>query len=136
MHPGKKQHKLGAALSLDKWASAKVSKYDKRKVIEKQKKLKAKQVNKLKRLKKRLEAEGRLAAPLPQVGADMAVAVLLDMSRRVKHAVCWYVLTAPWSCLQPQHTSALAGLQRLLYTMHLSKDAAAAAAAAGLWTVR
>jgi hypothetical protein len=67
MQPGKKHHKLGAALSLDKWATAKISKYDKRKVVEKQKQLKAKQVNKLKRLKKRLEAQGRLATALPQV---------------------------------------------------------------------
>jgi len=72
MHPGgKKQHRLGAALSLDKWASAKVSKYDKRKVIEKQKQLKAKQVNKYKKLKKRLEAEGKLAGSLPKVGISM-----------------------------------------------------------------
>lgn len=71
MHPGGKKHRLGASLSLDKWASAKVSKYDKRKVIEKQKQLKAKQVNKYKKLKKRLEAEGKLAGSLPKVGSSM-----------------------------------------------------------------
>lgn len=69
MQPRQKQHKLGAALSLDRWASAKVSKYDKRKVIEKQKQLKAKQVNKYKKLKRKLEAEGRLAAAVPQVSS-------------------------------------------------------------------
>jgi hypothetical protein len=67
MHPGKKHHKIGAALSLDKWAGAKVSKYDKRKVLEKQRQLKAKQVNKLNKLKRRLEAAGRLGGALPQV---------------------------------------------------------------------
>lgn len=49
------KERVGAALSLDKFASAKVSKYDKRKVIQKQMALKAKQVNKYKKLKKRLE---------------------------------------------------------------------------------
>lgn len=70
MHPGGgggKKRLVGAGLSLDKWATAKISKYDKRKVVEKQQQLKAKQVNKYKKLKKRLEAEGRLQAPLPIV---------------------------------------------------------------------
>eukprot|EP00775_Hariotina_reticulata_P012982 gene12982-13111_t len=53
------RQKIGAGLSLDKFATAKVSKYDKRKVLQKQMNLKAKQVNKYKRLKRRLEAEGK-----------------------------------------------------------------------------
>lgn len=73
MHPKKKGHRIGAGLSLDKWGG-RVSKYDKRQVLEKQKQLKAKQINKFKRLKRRLEAEGRLAAPvLPQVGRALVL---------------------------------------------------------------
>ena len=55
------KERVGAALSLDKFAQAKVSKYDKRKVIEKQRALKAKQFNKYKKLKQRLGPSG---APL------------------------------------------------------------------------
>jgi hypothetical protein len=58
----KHRQKIGAGLSLDKFATAKVSKYDKRKVLQKQMALKAKQVNKYKRLKRRLEAEGKYIA--------------------------------------------------------------------------
>jgi hypothetical protein len=57
--PGKR---VGAGLSLDKFAKAGFSSYDKRKVIAKQMALKSKQFNKYKRLKKRLEAaEGQPA---------------------------------------------------------------------------
>jgi hypothetical protein len=57
--PGKR---VGAGLSLDKFAKAGFSSYDKRKVIAKQMALKSKQFNKYKRLKKRLEAaEGQAA---------------------------------------------------------------------------
>jgi hypothetical protein len=66
MIPDKKRHRNLDALSLDKFANAKVSKYDKRKAIAKQQALKAKQVNKYKKLKKRLEAEGVLQ-PGPQL---------------------------------------------------------------------
>jgi hypothetical protein len=94
MHGKQHQRKLGAALSLDKWASAKVSKYDKRKVIEKQKQLKAKQANKLKRLKKRLEAEGRLAAPTPQVRAlgpsRCAAAAVVRVTSSSKLLIDWW----------------------------------------------
>lgn len=55
------KERVGAALSLDKFARAKVSKYDKRKVIEKQRTLKAKQISKYKKLKQRLGSAG---APL------------------------------------------------------------------------
>jgi hypothetical protein len=54
--------RVGAGLSLDKFAKAGFSSYDKRKVIAKQMALKSKQFNKYKRLKKRLEAaEGQPA---------------------------------------------------------------------------
>ena len=67
MKPTKKHHRsVDTALSLDKFASAKASTYDKRKAIAKQQALKAKQVNKYKKLKKRLEAEGVLE-PGPQL---------------------------------------------------------------------
>jgi hypothetical protein len=72
--------KVGAALSIDKWAASRISKYDKRRVIEQQKQRKAKQVNKLKRLKRRLDAEGRLQAPTPLVRAVVCA---------VWWSVCW-----------------------------------------------
>jgi hypothetical protein len=92
MHPKKKGRRIGAGLSLDKWGG-RISKYDKRQVLEKQKQLKAKQVNKFKRLKRRLEAEGRLAAHLlPQVGrgtlAPMAAAVTAAGSGGTQEAYC------------------------------------------------
>jgi hypothetical protein len=66
-HSRSHHRKLGASLSLDKWAASRVSKYDKRRVLEKQQQLKAKQVNKFKKLRKRLEAEGKLSGGLPLV---------------------------------------------------------------------
>lgn len=60
------KRRVGDGLSLDKFAKAGFSSYDKRKVIQKQMALKAKQFNKYKRLKKRLEAaEGQLAVSTP-----------------------------------------------------------------------
>jgi hypothetical protein len=56
MKDGGSKKRVGAGLSLDKFAKAGFSSYDKRKVIQKQMALKAKQFNKYKRLKKRLEA--------------------------------------------------------------------------------
>lgn len=73
----RKQRRLvGPGLSLDKFASAKVSKYDKRKVLEKQRALQAHKVNKFKKLKKRLEAEGKLQLEFvaPKVRAGCAQA--------------------------------------------------------------
>eukprot|EP00877_Chromochloris_zofingiensis_P009196 jgi/Chrzof1/452/Cz01g16110.t1 len=58
-HHKAKRH-VGVAISLEKFASAKKSTYDKRQVLEKQRALKAKQVNKYQKLKKRLENEGKL----------------------------------------------------------------------------
>lgn len=60
--PHKKHaRRVGAGLSLDKFASAGVSKYDKRKKIERLKKQKLIQHSKLGKLKKKLAAQGVLA---------------------------------------------------------------------------
>jgi hypothetical protein len=66
MKGGGSNKRVGAGLSLDKFAKAGFSSYDKRKVIQKQMALKAKQFNKYQRLKKRLEAaEGQPAVSKP-----------------------------------------------------------------------
>lgn len=61
---------VGHTLSLDKFANAKVSKFNKKEKLEKQRALNAKKVNKYAKLKRRLEAAGELPArharvPLP-----------------------------------------------------------------------
>lgn len=58
---------MGAGLSLERFANAKVTKYDKRKVIADQLVLKAKRFKKYKKVKQRLEKEG--------VSLDKAAAV-------------------------------------------------------------
>lgn len=75
------KERVGAALSLDKFATAKVSKYDKRKLIEKQRALKAKQFNKYKKLKKRLEAS---SAPL---NVSITAVVVSHVSHASRSAV-------------------------------------------------
>lgn len=56
----KAQRRVGAGLSLDKFAAAGVSKYDKRQVIERQRKEKIIKHSKYSKLKHKLEAQGVL----------------------------------------------------------------------------
>lgn len=83
--------KLGASLSLDKWASSRLSSYDKRQALQKARALKAKQVNKLKRLRKRLEAQGKLQAPLPLVRTHPHLLLLLLALRGTAAACCCWL---------------------------------------------
>ncbi len=66
--PHRKRRRVGAALSLEKFAKAKATKYDKRAVLEKRHLLRAKKLKKYARLRKKLEDEGRLGPPVPKVG--------------------------------------------------------------------
>jgi len=70
---GKLHKRAVPALSLDRFANAKVTKYDKRKVIERARALKAKRVTKYKKLQKRLEVEGRLQAGIDPEVSDASV---------------------------------------------------------------
>jgi hypothetical protein len=53
-----KKARVGAGLSLDKLAKSRITKYDKRAVIEKQRQLKLRRRSEYNRLKRKLEAEG------------------------------------------------------------------------------
>ncbi len=91
-HKGGKRSRgpqVGAALSLDKFASAKVSKYDKKQLLEKQRALRAKQINKYRKLQKRLAAEGKLsplAADAVGAGADLV------------YEPCYVLSGHEWTC--------------------------------------
>lgn len=53
---------MGPALTLDKFATAKISKYNKKEILQKQRNLNFKKVNKYVKLKNRLEVSGQLSA--------------------------------------------------------------------------
>ncbi len=58
MPPKEKKARVGAGLSLDKLAKSRISKYDKRAVLEKQRQLKLRRKAGYNRLKRKLEADG------------------------------------------------------------------------------
>ena len=64
-----RKKRVGAGLSLDKFANAKKSTYDKRLVQERKRQLKVQRIGKYNRLKQRLIRDGKLDAPAvaPQV---------------------------------------------------------------------
>lgn len=64
---GKNHHGVGAGLSLERFAQAKVSSYDKRAVLEREAQEKLRQRSKFKKLKRRLETEQRLGSALFEV---------------------------------------------------------------------
>lgn len=72
MHGGgpHKRSKLGAGISIDKFARAKASSYDPQAKIEKQRALNAKTVNKYKKLKNRLQDKLQPRRDLFQVRFD------------------------------------------------------------------
>jgi hypothetical protein len=63
--PGpRKERRVGAGVSLEQFAAAKSTSYDKRKVVAKEKERLMRKTMKLKKLKHKLEAEGKLPATL------------------------------------------------------------------------
>ncbi|CAG9464280.1 unnamed protein product [Pedinophyceae sp. YPF-701] len=65
-----KQRRVGEALSLEQFAAARKSGYDKRHEIQKKKNLSAKRVNKLRKLMRQMAEKGELAPVLPGAPAD------------------------------------------------------------------
>lgn len=62
----KKGKRLGSALPLQKYASARVSKYNKKDVLERQQDLRVRKFSKFKKLEQRLQQKGLLSGEAPR----------------------------------------------------------------------